>query len=297
MTQLPPLYKFLDLRGAKLTLGNLTFKFAKPTDFNDIEDLTVQTVFPEMLEAALSRIEGGFTDVILRHLHEPPTCSSPMKERVALLQHVYLTNPDAAAVVNAEIATQSGPVLGSERMRLRVAEFLKEINEGLQDFRVLCVSTHIDSEKLWSRYAENQKGIALRIEPDLRKDSKFQLFRPVKYRDVRPSFYEDTLDFVAHSMFGDQEAHRLKAIENIIYTKTRKWEYEGEYRLAIPIMPDEQPWNTLGYYREEITELYLGMAVTTEDRRLLVKRARVINPQIKVFQGSPAFGRVRFREL
>ena len=297
MTQLPPLYKFLDSHGAMLTLGNLTFKFAKPTDFNDIEDLTVQTVFPEALEAALDRIERGFTDVMLRHLHEPSTCSSPMKEKVALIQHVYRDSPDAAAVVNAEIATQSEPVFDSEMMRLRIAEFLTEINEGLQDFRVLCVSTHIDSEKLWSRYAENHKGISLRIEPDLRKDLKFQLFRPVKYRDARPSFYEDTLDFVAHNMFGDQEAHRLKAIENIIYTKTRQWEYEGEYRLAIPVMPDEQPWNTLGYYREEITELYLGMAVATEDRQLLVKRARVINPEIKLFQGTPAFGRVRFREL
>lgn len=280
-----------------LTLGNLTFKFAKPTDFNDIEDLTVQSVFPEPLEAALNRIERGFTDVILKHLHESPTCSSPMKENVARIQHAYRANPEAAAVVKAEIAAQSEPVLGLETMRLQVAEFLKEINEGLQDFRVLCVSTNIDSERLWSLYAENHKGIALRIEPDLRNDSKFQLFHPVQYRDARPSFYEDTLDFVAHSMFGDQEAHRLKATKNIIYTKTREWEYEGEYRLAIPVMPDEQPWNTLGYYREEITELYLGMAVAPEDQKLLTRRARIINPQIKVFQGTPAFGRVRFVEI
>ena len=42
---LPPLYKYLSVQGAKLTLGNNTFKHAKPSDFNDIEDLTIQSIF------------------------------------------------------------------------------------------------------------------------------------------------------------------------------------------------------------------------------------------------------------
>ena len=37
---LPPLYKYLNVQGAKLTLGNRTFRHAKPSDFNDIEDMT-----------------------------------------------------------------------------------------------------------------------------------------------------------------------------------------------------------------------------------------------------------------
>lgn len=39
---LPPLYKYLDVKGAKLTLGNDTFRHAKPSDFNDVEDMAVQ---------------------------------------------------------------------------------------------------------------------------------------------------------------------------------------------------------------------------------------------------------------
>jgi hypothetical protein len=34
---LPPLYKYLDVQGAKLTLGNNTFRHAKPSTFNDVE--------------------------------------------------------------------------------------------------------------------------------------------------------------------------------------------------------------------------------------------------------------------
>ena len=64
MTQ-PPLYKYLDVRGAKLTLGNGTFKHAKPSDFNDTEDLTIQSIFPEDVEAALTKLANCFTDVIV----------------------------------------------------------------------------------------------------------------------------------------------------------------------------------------------------------------------------------------
>jgi hypothetical protein len=41
---LPPLYKYLDIRGAKLTLDNKTFKHSKPVDFNDVEDLKIQSI-------------------------------------------------------------------------------------------------------------------------------------------------------------------------------------------------------------------------------------------------------------
>src|SRR6266404_5636 len=47
--------------GAKLTLGNRTFKHSKPSDFNDIEDLTVRSIFPESDEAALAEINNGLT--------------------------------------------------------------------------------------------------------------------------------------------------------------------------------------------------------------------------------------------
>ena len=133
----------------------------------------------------------------------------------------------------------------------------------MQGNRVLCVSTRKYSEELWSDYAENHKGVALRIEPNLAKDSKFQLFRPVIYREKRPPLYEDTLEFMATSLFGDQET-RLKAIvEKIVYTKTLKWEHQSEYRLVTPLRQNEEPWNTLKCHPEEITELYLRCAPGT----------------------------------
>ncbi len=281
---LPPLYKYLGVQGAKLTLRNRTFKHAKPSDFNDTEDLTIQSIFPEETEVALKKIEHGFTDMILQHLNDPPTCSSPMQEQIALIQHVYRTNPEAADVVKTEMANEGAePVFDISYMRMRAEAFVKEINEFMQSYRVLCVTTHKDCEKMWSGYADNHKGIALRIEPNLAKDSKFQRFYPVIYHEKRPPLYDDALEFIAASLFGNQEARRRATLEKIVYTKTLEWDHENEYRLAIPMRQNEEPWNTLPYHPEEITELYLGLAMEKADMDDIVDMAQAINPNIAIF--------------
>jgi len=282
-----------------LTLGNRTFKHAKPSDFNDTEDLTLQSIFPEETEVALKKIEHGSIDVILRHLHDPPTCSSPMREQIELIQHVFRTNPEAANVVKAEMTSEGAePVFDVNHMRMRNEAVIKEINEHMQASRVLCVTTHGDSEKMWADYAGNHKGIALRIEPNLAKNSKFQRFRPVIYREKRPSLYEHTDEFIAGSLFGHWETRLRAMVEKIVYTKTLKWAHESEYRLEIPLRKNEEPWNTDPYHPEEIAELYLGLAMEKADADRIVDMAVAVNPNIAIFRvkrgpdGSLGFDRV-----
>jgi len=282
---LPPLYKYLSVKGAKLTLGTKRFRHAKPSDFNDIEDLTIASIFPEETEAALTRISGSFTDVILQHLNDTPTCASPMKEKLSVIQAMYRKNPAAADAIKAEQARRGllAPY-DVEHMRARAKAFVAEINEFLQGYRVLCVSTHRESEEMWAGYAENHKGIMLRVEPNVAKDSKFQLFRPVVYRERRPPLYEDTLQYIGDSLFGDPEA-RIKAIlERIICSKTLKWKHESEYRLSIPVGKDEKPWDTLPYHGEEVTELHLGLAMEPVDRDEIIGMAKAVNPNIVVYR-------------
>lgn len=283
---LPPLYKYLDVSGVKLTLENRTFKHAKPSDFNDLEDLTIQSIFSEDIEEALKKIAGGFTDVILRHLDEEPTCSSPIKEKLILIQQVFRANPGAIDLVQTELMNPDDPIYDVEYLREKAKAHIAEINKFMQDYRVLCVTTHKDSERMWTEYAEKHKGASLRIQPNLTKDSKFQLFRPLMYQEKRPPLYEDALEFIAGAFFGDPNARIKEIVKRIIYTKTLDWQHEGEYRLAIPIMKDEPPWNTDPYHPEEITELYLGLKMEKSDIEDIVGKARNINPDIAIYRAN-----------
>jgi hypothetical protein len=283
---LPPLYKYLDVSGAKLTLAKRTFKFARPSDFNDLEDLTIQSIFPEDTEEALKKITGGFVDVILRHLDEEPTCSSPMKEQVRAIQQVYRTNPGAADLGRANLMNPDKPIYDVEYLRDKAQEHIAEINEFMQGYRVLCVSIHKDSERMWTKYAEKHKGVCLRIQPNIAKDSKFQLFRPVIYREKRPPLFEDTLEFCAGFLFGDHKARIKEVVERIIHTKTLKWQHEGEYRFAIPNFDYEEFWNTLPYHPEEITELYLGLNIEKSDIEDIVGKARDVHLDIAIYRAN-----------
>ena len=154
----------------------------------------------------------------------------------------------------------------------------------MKGFSVLLVTTHKDSERMWTEYAEKHKGVSLRIQPNLAKDSKFQIFRPVMYKEKRPPLYENTLEFISGAFFGDRKAQTKKIVERIIYTKTLACQHEGEYRLAIWIGKDQPPWNTDPYYPEEITELYLGLEMERSDSEDIVSKARDINPDIAIYR-------------
>jgi hypothetical protein len=140
-------------------LANRTFKHAKPSDFNDTEELTVQSIFSDETEVALRKLALGFPDVILEHLNDPPTCNSPMREKVALIQRAFLTNPEAADIIRAELTKEGRePIFDIGYMRNRAEEFLKDLNERMQAIRVLCVTTHKASERMWCRYATTTKA-------------------------------------------------------------------------------------------------------------------------------------------
>ena len=179
---LPPLYKFLDVRGAKLTLGNNTFRHAKPSDFKDTEDLTLQSIFPEDLQAALTKAATGFPDVIARNLDTKPTCEPSMAKSVGSLQAMFKAKPELAAMIKREMLNgEAGKTFDAEHMRLVAKETIDDINKQLQRARVLCVTTRKDSDYMWNEYAQKHEGVALRIEGNL-----FNPARAARSRSARP---------------------------------------------------------------------------------------------------------------
>tara|TARA_R110000772_G_scaffold58393_4_gene132242 strand:- start:26656 stop:27552 length:897 start_codon:yes stop_codon:yes gene_type:complete len=295
---LPPLYKFLDPEGVKLTIGNGTFKHAKPSDFNDLEDLTVSSIFPGSLENAVREIQENFVDIVLENLDVAPTCSSPAREKLLLIQEVFRRSPEASRLLRKELAESYESLYDLDRLANVSLEFLKDFNDFMQWNRVLCVTTELTSDKMWAEYAGNFSGAAIRIQPNVQKDSKFQLFRPVTYREERPSLYETPSKFIRQSLFGNRDLGAKMAIEKVIYSKTLNWQHEHEYRLVVPVARDEAPWNTLSYHAEEIIELYLGARMTGQDRHTMTRLAKLRNPEIAIYQQVVGgVGALRFERI
>jgi Protein of unknown function (DUF2971) len=294
---LPPLYKYLNVDGAKKTLGNRCLRFAKPSEYEDLEDMTVQSLFPDELEAALAILSDGFVDAIAANPYAPPTCSPKLRPAVLKLQKLFREHPHLVPFMKQELKkdpTKAG--LNVDYWRTRSDAFVKEMNEFMQNYRVLCVTTDKASERMWKEYAKDSAGIALRITPSVEKASKFELFAPVTYREQRPPIYAKTLDFAGDTLFGDHAAKTRSIMDTIIYSKTNDYKFESEYRLAIPLGEGEEDYRTLPYHPEEISELYLGYAMSDADKQEILATARALDPAIEVFQVKQA-GSITFEAL
>jgi hypothetical protein len=230
---LPPLYKYLDVNGAKLTLGDRAFRHAKPSSFEDLEEMTVRSIFPEEEEVALATLSDGCVGAIVENINIAPTCGEHSKAAIVELQEILRNNPDAIDAVRDQI--KAAKVFDVDAMRAMAEAFIEETNEFMQTYRILCVTPDNTSERMWEDYAQDHGGIALRIEPNFKKASKYELFRPVRYQASRPALYDRTSDFLKDSWFGDQEARSRSMLDKIIYTKTLRYSFEKEYRLAIPV--------------------------------------------------------------
>jgi hypothetical protein len=278
--ELLQLFKYLDVNGAMLTLQNRTFRHAKPSSFNDSEDLTSSGVFFNS-DSALAMLPNAFIDILVRNLSLVPTCASPMREVVQEIQQAILSNPEIVDILKNE--NSQNPIYGdTEYFNNLMSDHVREINEFMQNYRIFCVTTSSSSEHMWKKYTKNHKGIVLRIEPNLQKDSKFTLFRPVEYLAQRPPLYQSVEEFVFSSVYDDNISRCKEMCEKIIFSKTQDWKVEDEYRLAIPII-NEDPWEIRPYYPEELTELYLGLELGSEETIEIVNLARKVNSHIKVY--------------
>jgi hypothetical protein len=282
---LPPLYKYLDVQGARRTLQKRMFKHAKPSTFNDTEDLTIRSLFPEDDETALKILQEGLVDVLMKHVDDPPTTPIiSMRRTILALQAIFKVRPGMAKIIKEQIAKGEAPsMLTLENLKNLTLNYVAQINLYMQNWRIPCVSTLKDSEHMWSDYAKDHQGIGLRIVPNLEKDSKFQKFEAVTYRDKRPALFESTAQYMKDSLFGDQDDRMKKSLHTIVYSKTLKWKAENEYRLAIPLGMGEQDWNLLPYHPDEIVELYLGAKATDDFKAEIVGLAQAVNPQMKMF--------------
>ncbi len=280
---LPALYKYLDVDGAKLTLGNGTFRHAKPTTFQDLEDMTVQSVFPEDVETALAEFSDGCVDIIVHNVDAAPTCSPKLAKTVKELQTILKADPGSVETLKRQVKELG--LFDIEQMRALADGFVKDTNEFLAQYTILCVSTDKACERMWEDYAQDHEGIVLRVEPSIEKGSELTRFQPVTYHRSRPAIYDRTPDFMRDSLFADQEARAKAILHKIIYAKTLPYKFESEYRLAVP-SSKEGNWEARPYHPEEITELYIGLAMTDSNRADIVAKAGANNRNIRVFRAD-----------
>lgn len=194
-------------------------------------------------------------------------------------------------------------------------EFFRDMafnrNEQLRDSVWICsLSKVYNSLLMWSYYG-NHTGVCIGI--DIEK-AKADLRRvhcqimigayewEVQYKDIieKPDFFHEFMDFLQYQ----------------ISTKAKAWEHEQEVRLALfdpspgftpcglLYEPEEEEiidWKEVRFYpiigRECFESIYLGIRIDKEKKTKVIRAAKILNPEIKIFQMMPDPDAFRVKEI
>jgi len=245
-----PLYKYLSLatgqsptwqKRVEELLAGVAF-LPSPDDFNDPFDCLPVPVTPDTREEMLSLAET-FIERLVNAVDDEPPDQARAFLRLAL-QHM---TPDQL----------------HEMVRASVAEEMKNLG-------VFCMAENHTNVLMWSHYANNHRGIALRFDPAKQTEGGLQPLCKVHYQKQRPEmrrFFHDT-----------------PLIESVIAlcTKAEFWAYEQEWRL----IGSSNAHSRLRFDPNIITGLILGARTCPEDEAWI--RDKLAGRDIELLRAIPS---------
>jgi hypothetical protein len=143
-------------------------------------------------------------------------------------------------------------------------------NENMKNSGIMCFSGKLKDILLWSHYSNGHKGYCLEFKYEEIKEylesNQIGAFEPVVYSNEFPARTYAAVD-------------PLENIKSIIFTKSKKWSYEKEYRLLIPTM-DNNPKLPLTC----IKSIYLGAKISPNDYVKMTDIIKSSKAKLSVFK-------------
>jgi hypothetical protein len=122
---------------------------------------------------------------------------------------------------------------------------------------------------MWSYYAQNHTGIVLRFTDDT-FNNPLKRARRVEYVEHMPSIFDDDSfsDFLAG--YGTMEPRKI--MDAIIYTKSRQWGHEHEWRVySGDGRTPTAPYEDCPFGANELDGVIFGMRTAQRDRTAVLR--------------------------
>lgn len=160
------------------------------------------------------------------------------------------------------------------------------IKNDLNRSRVLCVTETNDNVVMWSHYANEHRGVCLRLEYIDEIDNLFLAAKPVRYQDKFPIF--PTAEKFAKHLTGEKFIDLPRLLDEIPYVKHLDWSYGKEWRVYIPY---ESSHSSCGYDDWEENPrvfgvIYLGCRIDSTEAVELMHIVEQKYPHMTVYQAK-----------
>lgn len=134
-------------------------------------------------------------------------------------------------------------------------------------FGVLSLTPHFNKYLMWSHYAQSHKGFCVEFDTRLLVESVAGHFQKVEYADDIPYFsIMDKLE--------DQLMTKL------LYTKSKDWRYEDEYRMN----RINRPNTSFNFNHRALTSIYFGCKMPYEQQIEIINLVEGLYPWASLYK-------------
>lgn len=269
------LYKYCSIDTAKLILEKATLRWSAPRSFNDLFEFSKIPVFSPGLDDSLPAVKDIAINIAFGDAFDLKATLSPrmllLIRLIAMLKDSGLSKED---VIRELADYEDVPVDPSEEIRAFVYSWIDSC-------RVLCLSSECDNELMWTHYAATHSGCALGFSTDKIDDNVFSAASPVVYTD-EPVVLGSGVDFL---LYGDSWELRNKTLNGICHSKSKKWEYEKEWRLVDHgnNAPDDQ-YSLYGFDPRILESVTFGVKCSQEDLQVIRDLVVRLYPSCRFYQ-------------
>lgn len=234
----PYLYKYTKAKYGLKTLKNNLIKMSNLDELNDINEGKIVYNSDDLFncknnDIAKVFIETSDFNLSISDKKNIISCENPLDELTKILYNKYNINKDY----------DDFRIFMFETYNEFLKNYVKEFNNNLKRKNcVVSLSEDNKNEVMWAHYADDFKGVCIEYKLNNKNSTKFNkkdkdnLFKediflnefcfPIEY--VNDSDFTEDLRFLYNI-----NKNKLRLLEEPLLKKTKKWEYEKEWRIII----------------------------------------------------------------
>lgn len=275
-----PFFKLMSRGTGKVVLKNKTLRWTTPPMFNDPFD--VQTALP-LSHGETEGVRQAALDMLWESFYE----NGPLEPESLIGKLVLRFRDKFPKMERSEFDSAYGPGFDEILSRPFASEGAQaELGAFMARIKILCLTDRFDSVPMWSHYAEQHQGIALRFCTPEGFDSPWVMAKQVHYSDQPPAFVEQ--EFLSAFLAGRYLPDKSQLFDAMTYTKGSEWSYESEWRISSGDGRNPNAtFEDLPFFAQEVDAIVLGCRMNEEDRAEFSALRNELFPHAELLMAVP----------
>jgi hypothetical protein len=196
----------------------------------------------------------------------------------AQLNDPFDCNIDIKSAIEKVISNRPFPNAELLRNFQRDESHLNRFSNNVAKIGIGSFSLTLDETLLWSHYASNHRGVALRYEFSEEFLNNENLILGVSAVSYQPNAISEWLAENADLYRWNHKAFIIGLLQKYIMSKSPSWAYEEEARITIPES------GLLNVPRKSLTHIAFGLKTTEADKELIKNTVAEYCPSVKFGQ-------------